>query len=411
MIPFVPTRRRVLLSASALVASAAIPRVALAAAGRDPRFLFIFLRGGLDGLAAVAPVGDPSYEAARGGLELARTGANAGLPLDDTFVLNPNMPFLASLYGRGETAIVHAVASPYRGRSHFDAQDVVETGLGGVGRNDSGWMNRMIGLMGEVDRLPVEDGLAIGAGLPILMRGPAPVVTCLPPGYPAVKDDLRQRLLDLYRDTDLALAGRFEAALKLDRAIGGEATMARTIVQGTKGEKPRGAADFLVPGLVAGNLLAREDGPRIATMSLIGWDTHASEEPISGALGKRLESLDATLEGLAGALAPVWRDTVVVVATEFGRTVRMNGTAGSDHGTGSIALLVGGAVKGGRVIVDWPGLAEVQLHQKRDLRPTVDLRAVLKGVVRDHLGVGAPKLAEIVFPDSAEVAPLNDLIA
>ena len=410
MAPFLPTRRGVLTVSGALVASALIPRVSIAAPGRDPRFLFVFLRGGVDGLAMAAPVGDPTYEAARGGLEFTRHGAGAGLPLDGTFVLNPRMPFLASLFARKEAAIVHAVASPYRERSHFDGQDVVETGLGGVGRVDTGWMNRMIGHLGSAGQAATREGLAIGSGLPILMRGPAPVVTWLPPGYPAVNEDLRSRVLDLYREIDPKLATRFQKALELNRAVGGEAAFGRAVAETMRTEKPRGAALFRSSAAAAGNLMARDDGPRVATMSFHGWDTHADEGPVAGALGRALESLDAALEGLAHAMARVWKDTVIVVATEFGRTVRMNGTAGSDHGTASAALVIGGAVKGGRVIADWPGLAEAQLHEKRDLRPTTDLRAVLKGVAHDHLGLGERELAEIVFPDSAAVRPLADLV-
>ena len=410
MAPLLPTRRGVLTISGALVASAVIPRLSIAAPGRDPRFLFVFLRGGVDGLAMVAPVGDPTYEAARGGLEFAREGAEAGLTLDGTFVLNPRLPFLAAAFARREAAIVHAVASPYRERSHFDGQDVVETGLGGVGRTESGWMNRMIGLLGSTGDAVAREGLAIGSGLPILMRGPAPVVTWLPPGYPAVNDDLRARVLDLYREIDPRLAVRFEKALELNRAVGGEATFGKAVAQAMRTEKPRGAALFRSSGVAAGNLMSRHDGPRIATMSFVGWDTHADEGPIAGALGRNLESLDAALEGLAHAMAPVWKDTVVVVATEFGRTVRMNGTAGSDHGTASVALVLGGAVQGGRVIADWPGLAEAQLLDRRDLRPTTDLRAVLKGIARDHLGLDERRLAEVIFPDSAAVRPLAGLV-
>lgn len=411
MDPVLHSRRGVMTAMGTLVASAVIPRVSIAAPGRDPRFLFLFLRGGLDGLAAVAPVGDPHYEAARGGLDLARTGENAGIPLDGTFVLNPNMPFLGSLFRNGEAAIAHATASPYRERSHFDGQDVVESGLGGVGRVDSGWMNRLIGLLGSQERIGRHGGLAIGSSLPLLMHGPAPVVSWLPPGYPPVKEDLRMRLLDLYRGVDPKLAASYEKALELNRAVGGEASVEKVVAEAMKAEKPRGAALFRYSGLAAGNLMARDDGPRIATMSFVGWDTHAAEGPVGGALGRTLESLDAALEGLAHAMSPVWKDTVVVVATEFGRTVRMNGTAGSDHGTASVALVIGGGVKGGRVIGDWPGLGEADLYEKRDLRPTTDLRAVLKGVALDHLGVDRRRLAEIVFPDSASVDPLRGLLA
>lgn len=406
----VPTRRVFLATAGALVASVAVPRAALAANGRDPRFLFVFLRGALDGLAAVAPVGDPAYEAARSGLVLTRDGDTAGLPLDSMFVLNPNMPYLHKLFQKGEASIVHAVASPYRERSHFDGQDVVETGLAGVGRTETGWLNRALGQLGSADRISVKDGLAIGSGLPIVMRGPAPVVTWLPQGYPAAKDTLQASLLDLYRASDPALASRLEEAIRLDQAIGGEAHAAKAEAEAMKALAGRGAAEFRRAGLQAGQLMARDNGPRVATMSFVGWDTHADESPVGGRLGKLLESLDAAIEGLAVSMGPVWQDTVIVLTTEFGRTVRMNGTAGSDHGTGSVAFVVGGAVKGGRVLADWPGLGDNQLFEKRDLRPTTDMRALFKGLLAEHLGMDARVLADAVFPDSAAIAPMRGLV-
>lgn len=406
----IPTRRVFLATAGALVASVSVPRVALAANGRDPRFLFVFLRGALDGLAAVAPVGDPAYEAARSGLVLTKDGDTAGLALDGMFVLNPNMPSLHRLYGKGEAAILHAVASPYRDRSHFDGQDVVETGLAGVGRVETGWMNRALGLLGASDRISVKDGLAVGSGLPIVMRGPAPVVTWLPQGYPAAKETLQASLLELYRQSDPDLAQRLDEAIRLDQALGGEANAAKAEAEAMKALGNRGAAEFRRAGLAAGQLMARANGPRVATMSFVGWDTHADESPVGGRLGKLLESLDAAIEGLATSLAPVWKDTVIVLTTEFGRTVRMNGTAGSDHGTGSVAFVLGGAVKGGRVLADWPGLAENELFEKRDLRPTTDMRALFKGLMAEHLGLDDRQLADAVFPDSAAVAPLRGLV-
>jgi uncharacterized protein (DUF1501 family) len=156
--------------------------------------------------------------------------------------------------------------------------------------------------------------------------------------------------------------------------------------------------------------MAADDGPRIAALAFDGWDTHANEGGPVGRLAQLLSGLDGALAEFESGLGERWRDAVVVVATEFGRTARINGTEGTDHGTGTIALLAGGAVKGGRVIADWPGLKPASLYEGRDLAPTTDLRAVIKGVLRDHLGLSERVLAETVFPGSASAKPMPGLV-
>jgi uncharacterized protein (DUF1501 family) len=160
----------------------------------------------------------------------------------------------------------------------------------------------------------------------------------------------------------------------------------------------------------AAKLMVADDGPRIAALAFDGWDTHANEGGPVGRLAQLLSGLDGALAEFESGLAARWRDTVVVVATEFGRTVRINGTEGTDHGTGTIALLAGGAVKGGRVISDWPSLKPASLYQGRDLLPTTDLRAVIKGVLRDQFALSERVLAESVFPDSAAAKPMQGLV-
>lgn len=388
------SRRGFLLTTGALVAWANVPRIASAAPARDPRFVFINLRGALDGLAAVAPIGDPNYESARQGLTLA-----GGVPLDGLFALNPAMPTIAGLYRDKQAIVFHAVASPYRERSHFDGQDVLESGMPGVGKVDSGWMNRALAALPAGERHNGR-GLSVGAGLPLVMRGKAQVVTWIPPGFQPASEDTRTRLLSLYQHRDQELATRLTDAIKLEASAG--SMMDRN--------KQRGPQNFREAGLAAGRLLATPDGPRIGTMSFLGWDTHASEDPTKGTLSKLLASLDAAVDGLKTELGPAWNETVVLVATEFGRTVRMNGTDGTDHGTGTVAFLLGGAVKGGRVVADWPGLAEAQLYEKRDLKPTIDIRSVAKGVLRDHLGIGDDQLTRAIFPSSGGVKSLDGLI-
>ena len=196
------------------------------------------------------------------------------------------------------------------------------------------------------------------------------------------------------------LATRFTAALKVRAKVG-----PREDLTGA-GERRR----FIDAGETAGKLLARDDGPRIGAISLLGWDTHQGEGPVDGRLGGLLAALDDAIRALHASLGAAWRETVVAITTEFGRTARMNGTDGTDHGTATVMLVVGGAVNGGRVVADWPGLSPAALFEGRDLRPTIDIRAVLKGLLRDHLGVGERALAELVFPDSAAVRPIDGLI-
>ncbi|MDP4004562.1 DUF1501 domain-containing protein [Methylobacterium sp. NEAU K] len=394
-----PTRRGLLAAGSSLAAWALIPRLA-SAATRDPRFVLVILRGALDGLAFLPPVGDPAYASLRGDLALPTTGAGAALRLDGMFGLNPNMPGLKALYDDGQALMLHAVATPYRERSHFDGQDVLENGTPGPAGAETGWLNRAASGMPALGRVQDSGLFVAGATVPLVMRGPSPVMSWSPGSLRAPADDMLARLGRLYGDRDPQLLGALTEGQRLDAALG----------RGTGG--PRGPAGaYVALAGAAGRALARPDGPRIAALALDGWDTHAAEGPASGRLGHLLQGLDAALASLRAELGPAWAQTVVAVATEFGRTAHANGTDGTDHGTAAAAFLAGGAVKGGRVISDWPGLAPAALHEGRDLRPTRDLRAVLKGVLRDHLGLPDGMLARTVFPGSGDVAPLRDLLA
>lgn len=404
-------RRDVLRGLALFSGWAYAPRLGSASGARDPRFLFVILRGALDGLGAVAPIGDPQYESARGGLIIPASGAEAGLPIGDFFALNPSMPVLHAAIAQGEAAIVHATATPYRSRSHFDGQDVLESGQPGPGRLDTGWLNRLIGTLEPGDPVRAKSALSLSEAVPLVMRGPERVVTWTPAGYPDASSDTRLRLLDLYTHTDPKLALLLEDALRLEGIAGPGSDMGDVMTKIADSDLAGVSRQFSTLAASAGRLLAQADGPRIAALSYPGWDTHRGQGVMDGRLANLLGALDSAIDALQRELKPVWRDTVIVIATEFGRAVAMNGTNGTDHGTGTIAILLGGAVKGGRVIADWPGLAGNQLFEGRDLMPTTDLRAVLKGVARDHLGVGERQLAEIVFPDSARFSSLPDLIA
>ena len=398
-------------------------RLALANASTDSRFVFVMLRGALDGLSAVPPVGDPEYSSLRGQIALAKSGEGAALPLEGPFGLHPALKFLHESYAAKELAVLHAVASPYRERSHFDAQNVLESGDPRPHGSTSGWINRAL------TALPAgkarEAGVALGANVPLAMRGPAEVASWSPTKIAALDEATLARITDLYA-RDPLLSQRLADALESD-AIANEAQTAAdaesqdaamamtgtkpdTVVERDAKEKRNYNARYAETARAAAGFLKRDDGPRVAMFDTTGWDTHANEGGAQGQLALRLRGLDAAMAALKETLGPVWRHTVVLVATEFGRTAAINGTRGTDHGTGAAAFLLGGAVAGGRVLADWPGLARASLLDSRDLKPTRDLRTVMKGVLRDHLDVPAAALDGQVFPDSAGVRPMNDLI-
>jgi uncharacterized protein (DUF1501 family) len=248
----------------------------------------------------------------------------------------------------------------------------------------------------------VMSGLAIGPTTPLVLRGAAPTVAWAPAALPQAADDTAARLVDLYRHRDPALAAALSQGLQLDKAAQADDMKPKP------GTNNAGAMKLVARG--AAKLMSADDGPRIAALAFDGWDTHANEGGPVGRLATLLSGLDGALAEFETGLGERWRDTVIVVATEFGRTARINGTDGTDHGTGTVALLAGGAVKGGRVIADWPGLKPANLYEGRDLAPTTDLRAVIKGVLHDHLGLSERVLAEAVFPDSAGVKAAQGLV-
>jgi uncharacterized protein (DUF1501 family) len=411
------TRRELLIGSGALFAWAFVPKIARAE-GRDPRFLAIVLRGALDGLAAVAPVGDPDWVKLRGDNAIKLDGATPALPLDGFFALNPAMPNLHRLYKAGQAIVVHAVATPYRERSHFDGQDVLESGLARPGRADTGWLNRALVKLEPADRVRTGTNgrrtFAVGPITPLVVRGPAPVLSWVPPRLPPVSDDTAARLLDLYRHTDPTLARVLEDRIGL-RALAPAGSPDRKpgemgpVIQ--VGNINQVRAYFAEAAGAAAKFLANPDGPRVGALALDGWDTHNDEGVVNGRLAQLLGALDGALAAVETNMGAAWSETVVTLITEFGRTARINGTAGTDHGTATVALLLGGALKGGRVVADWPGVKEVDLYEKRDLKATTDLRAVLKGLLREHLYVDERVLTADIFPGSDAVAPMAGLLA
>jgi uncharacterized protein (DUF1501 family) len=349
--------------------------------------------------------------------------ANGALKLNTTFGLNPGLAFLHECYNAGELAVFHAVASPYRERSHFDGQDVLENGTTVAHGTQSGWLNRALAAMPRAAVHNKEAGVALGQNIPLVMRGSAAVASWSPSVLPDLDEDTLQRIADRY-SSDPLLSQRLADAIATD-AMADEAAAEGdgAMVSATKkrGARPDDTGNAAAGGVrryaaigetvrTAGAFLKRDDGPSVAVFDTSGWDTHANEGNAKGQLTQRLTALDGGMKTLKESLGASWKRTAVLVITEFGRTAAANGTRGTDHGTGAAAFLLGGAVNGGRVLTDWPGLAPSALYQARDLRPTTDLRSVMKGVLADHMGVPLAALDKDVFPDSAAAKPLRDLV-
>ena len=400
-------QRRDFLTAGSLAAGGALLTSRLSFANTNTngksRFVFIILRGALDGLAAVPPYGDRDYPALRRDLAFS---ANNVLPLNDLFGLHPSLAFLKESFTARELVVFHAVASPYRERSHFDGQDVLESGYTRAHAAQSGWLNRALAAIPAGRSSDKELGVALGQNIPLVMRGPAAVTSWSPSKLAALDEDTLQRITDLYSGDPL-LAKRLADALNADAVADSPAMMS----DGGGGRRGAAAgARYTEVIRAAAEFLRREDGPKVAVFDTTGWDTHANEGAVQGQLAGRLTALDTGLRSLKEQLGPVWNDTAVLLATEFGRTAALNGTRGPDHGTAAAAVLLGGAVRGGRVIADWPGLSHRALYQGRDLMPTLDVRSVLKGVLEEHLLVPSRALDGAVFPESGAARALNGLV-
>lgn len=393
-----PLDRRRLIAGAGLAAGAlALPSLAWSAAPTDRRLVVVILRGAMDGLSAAPAYGDPAFETARNGLAIPRPGQDGGaLELDGFFGLNPALKGLAGRYAAGELVLVHAVASPYRDRSHFDAQNLLENGSDKPYGLADGWLNRALGGLPPASRAGRRDlGVAVAAAMPLMMRGPSPVSSWSPSLLPSPDAGLIARAQALFGATDPKLAAALSAASDAQREAQG---------------MERGQDNFPALMTAAARFLRAPDGPCAAVAESTGWDTHAGQKGDFGALQRNLRGLDAGIDALAAGLGDdAWSRTAVLVVTEFGRTVAMNGTAGTDHGTGGAAFLVGGAVKGGRVLADWPGLRAGDLYAGRDLKPTADLRSLFKAALRDHMGVEEARLEREVFPDSSSAKPMDGL--
>jgi len=373
-------------------------RVSFAAAPGDQRFVFIILRGAMDGLAAVAPYGDPAYAQARGNIALPKS---AYTPIDGFYGLHKSFSGFQNLMQQKEAVVIHAIATPYRERSHFDAQNVLECGATRPHGLRDGWLNRALSVIDTKSDTP---GLAVGQAIPLALQGQVAVGSWSPSAKGVPPDAMLLTLEKLYAQDDI-----FHSALS-------QAVNIHDIVDEGGMGKMRGNANLRNRQAMAdtikavGKILSDPKGPRIATLELGGWDTHAQQGTEAGVLANNFATLDEAFKGLKEALGPLWAKTVVLAATEFGRTVSVNGTGGTDHGTASCAFMAGGAVNGGGVVAKWPGLDKTQQYEGRDLRPTTDLRQVAKAVLQNHLQLPLRDVEQHIFPDSLQIRPLDGLI-
>lgn len=378
------------IGAGALWFASSPLRFAYAQTPNNKKLLLVILRGGMDGLAAVVPFGDKFYADARGKLAMPQTGDTL-IRLDDTFALHAALAPLADFYRAGEMAILHAAATPYRDRSHFDAQDLLENGGGKAHEFSTGWLGRAVAETANTSG----GAVSIGQAIPLVLRGEAKVTSWAPSILPDVDEDLIARVQHLYQNDPLLLDALNSAADMKDAggAMGGG----------------RGPRAFIQNMKKVAEFLSNPSGPSIGTIDIGGWDTHANQGLAQGRLAQNLKILAEGLVAFKQGMKNEWKETAVLVVTEFGRTVKANGSGGSDHGTGAAAFLIGGSVKGGRMIGDWPGLG--RLYEDRDLMPANDLRALLKATLVNQLGLSEQQLASHVFPSSTQIMSYKGLFA
>jgi uncharacterized protein (DUF1501 family) len=399
--------------------------------GGGRKLVVIICRGGLDGLSLSPPVGDPDYAALRGPIAIAPFGApNGALQLDSTFGLHPALANVHALARQGQARIAPAVATPDRERSHFEAQDVLESGASRVYSLSSGWLNRAVGAMG-----PGVKAISVGPTGPLILRGKIEAASWSPGGMAERDHRLPMILQDLYAHDPLlgpalaqgmATQGMAKTAMadaaQVEQQFAAQDAMAASSAPDGQvmaaGQPPATPAQGARQGLdqsrkigaTLAGFMVQPGGSQVAAVQIDNFDTHANQGAGQGQLANRLAYVDAFVDGLHAGLGDDWRRTVVVMATEFGRTARVNGTGGTDHGTASTALVMGGALRPGGIIGDWPTLQQARLFENRDTAPTLDMRSLFKGVLRDHLGIEPAALDRAVFPESQAAAPLGGVV-
>ncbi len=391
------SRRSLIASAIASGMGATFLGVAGGAAAADfakKKLVVIIQRGACDGLSLAPPIGDPDYQALRGAIAIP---ADKALKIDATFSLHPKLAATYALMQNNQARIAPAVAIPQRIRSHFEAQDLLETGGAQLYSSTTGWLNRTLQAAQPERKI---DALSIGAQEPLILRGPVQAQSWSPGGRLNVATNrVATVLMDLYA-SDPLLASALATGLATENRI--------DVING--GKAPTGG-DVKAFANTAAKFLTAPGGPSIAVLSLDGFDTHARQGAADGQLAQRLMLVDQVIDGLRLGMGEEWKNTVVVMATEFGRTAHINGTGGTDHGTASCMVLAGGALKSGGIIGDWPTLQGGRLFENRDLAPTLDVRSVFKGVLMEHMGVDQRALDNMVFPNSAAAQPVRGLVA
>lgn len=393
-------RRKFLLSGAALGCSAAasplITPVALASAPWDARLVVIILRGGMDGLDVVQPYGDRNFAAMRPNLGVGE--AADALDLDGYFAAHPAMAPLTPLWNAGELAFVHAASTPYRDkRSHFDGQDILEAGIADLGQGmRDGWLNRMLQLVPGIE---AETAYAVGQNRMLILSGDTATSSWSPRTQLQLSPQTERLLELIYHDDPLFRAASADAMsiaqdLRMQPDLQDETqdmVDADPMMQNIR----RNGAHVQLAEFAATRLRAET---RIASFSIGGWDTHNQQER---GLSKALGQLAETLLTLKAGLGREWQKTAVVCMTEFGRTVRENGTKGTDHGTGGAMALAGGAIKGGHVVTNWPGLGSADLYAGRDLMPTRDVRDIAGWIMHGLLGQSIHDIENTIFPGVA----------
>ncbi|MFZ7091788.1 DUF1501 domain-containing protein [Primorskyibacter sp. 2E233] len=376
-----------------LAASPLVTPMSFAAAPGDNRLVVIILRGGMDGLGVVQPYGDPNYQNL--GRKSDLDSAEGSADLDGFYALHNGLRPLLPLWQQGQLGFVHAVSTPYRDkRSHFDGQDLLEAGTVGIAGVRDGWLNR---LLAHLPGSAMDTAYAIGNDALAILDGPAPVARWSPE-TDLVMSPQAMHLAQLVMQDDPAMSSALAEAFQLAAsdgdgvAIDGGPQQMMQMMQ-ADARAARQSGNRLVAEFAASRL--RQEA-RIAAFSLNGWDTHINQD--RGLMRPLTNLCDAILALQDSLGAEIWAKTAIVAMTEFGRTARMNGTKGTDHGTGGAMVLAGGAVRGGRVVSDWPGLAEAELYARRDLAPTRDLRAHAAWLLRGLFGIDATTLERDVFP-------------
>jgi uncharacterized protein (DUF1501 family) len=414
------TRRSALARAAGLGVSVSfLGRAAFADSDRDlarRKLVIVVCRGGMDGLSVSPPVGDQDYANLRQRIAIAPFGQPGGaLKLDDTFGLHPALASVHRLAIAGQARICPAVATPDRARSHFEAQDVLESGGTVAYGAGSGWLNRTLQALAPARKI---EALSVGGTAPLILRGPVQAGSWSPGGLEGHDQRLPRILSDLYAKDPLlgpALASGLQtqdmakAAATLAAAqTSGDSAMTVPAAPAAPRQNPDAARQV---GTTVAKFMQEPGGPQIVAISIDNFDTHANQGSATGLLATRLTYLDSVLDGLSSGLGAEWSNTVVVAATEFGRTARVNGTGGTDHGTASTALVLGGALKRAGIIGDWPTLQQARLFENRDTAPTLDMRALFKGVLAEHLGLERKALDSLIFPDSAAAQAARGVVA